>query len=78
MDTKTILILVLGSILLLIAGLLVGRHTKATAEAKPVPGVPPPVPHQHLGKVQGLDVSHYQGVVNWESVKEAGNTSLDG
>ncbi len=31
-----------------------------------------PVPQAHQGKRQGLDVSHFQGLVNWESVKEAG------
>ena len=56
------------------AGLLTGcqseNDAQATGEsgATPTPGVPP----QHLDKLQGLDVSHYQGVVQWESVKGAG------
>ncbi len=62
------------------AGLLIGCGMKDLQEttqalvvpAQPVPGVPPPVPQAHQGKRQGVDVSHYQGVVNWESVKETG------
>lgn len=67
-------------ILLLIASVLVGCNTNPipTANAQPAtPGLPveaapPPVREQHQDKLQGIDVSHYQGLVNWETVKETG------
>lgn len=77
---KTTSVFAVTGLLLFMVGLLVGCETKEPQEkkqapvvkAQPVPGVPPPVPQAHQGKRQGIDVSHYQGLVNWKSVKATG------
>ncbi len=87
MDKKTIIIfstcfLVIG-ILLLSAGVLVGRlsHRASQGSSARAPSETAPTSKnadtlalaaQHVGQAQGIDVSHYQGLVQWPMVKKAG------
>lgn len=66
--------LIVGATLLFVAGVFTGRwlaerqQTMTTSSAQPMEEVP----EQHADKARGVDVSHYQGTVNWSSVQRTG------